>query len=1445
MAINIKFDLIGNPEPPTIVLANRNGNKLGQLNVNVESIDLSNKLNDASEISFTVNKYIDGKLTPLWDKVVDFKLIYCKEWDTWFEIKVELDEATESVKTVFCTQLGQAELSQIKLYDIEINTEDDIARDDYKISILYDKNDPKASILDRLLDKAPHYRIAHVDSTIANIQRSFSFDDTSLYDALQEVAEEIGCLFTYPSNSETNGSIRRDIHVYDLQQNCNDCGYRGEYTGECPKCGSTNIKYGYGEDTLIFVTADELATKGIQFVTDTDSVKNCFKLEAGDDLMTATVRNCNPNGSDYIYYFSDDVKEDMSEELVNKIETYDNIYKQYYNDYLSDIDSDLLNDYNSLVSKYSVYNKDLQEIITPIKGYSSLMNAYYNTIDLALYLKSGLMPSIEMSETNAKEQVKLLTSDALSPVAVTDVNIASLVTVNSTVLAMAKIIVKSTYKVEIKNSELYDEDDKRYWRGNFVVTNYSDEDDVAESNVAIVEVNDDQEYFIKQKIDKALNKENTDDLSVTGLFEKEYDDFCDELKKYALNPLLGFRDACQSCIDILMEQGVGDNVENDLYKNLYAPYYNKLKALESEIKIREDEINVVAGIYDIDGDLITKGLQTIIEECKSQVQKMLNFRNYLGEELWLEFCLYRREDKYSNENYISDGLNNAELFDRALEFFRVAENEIYKSSELQHSISTTLNNLLAIPKFKNLVSSFDVGNWIRVQVDGKIYKLRLLEYDISFKDFSTIQVEFSDVAKIKNGITDVESILTQASSMASSYGAIQRQANQGNIAQNTIEQWLMDGLDASLVQIQSNNNEDITITRNGLLGRSYSDITGTYSPKQIKLTHNILAYTDNNWESVRLAIGEHEYVSYDKDIGEFTKKIGYGIGADFVSAGIVSGSQIIGGDIYSDNYYNSKDEKTGSYLNLKDGTFSFAGGKLTYDGDHLSVDGEITIATSGTIGCWNVNNLSIYKGSEVFADPAGMYFGTDGLSLGSSFQVKSNGSAIASDLTLTGGSLTIGDKFSVDINGYLKTIEGNIGGWEIGENYLQKNGIVGMISLDADEESDNEYVMQSVVTPTIIVENEEGEEQEMPVYSSIRFYAGAPNKNQYNQSKFAVLEDGSLYASSAQISGTINALAGGTIGGFTIGDNSIYYSGGSIGESVYLGTDRIVLGDEDTFYVTNTGYLYAAYGDIGGCSIVDGYLEIDGSHITNLSADTITSGTLDASAITVTGLSANSITTGTLTVGGVAITGFSNNTTTLSELRTISEDCIKVTEVEADKLKVKAANVTGLLEAVKIATDDITSLSTPYGAINLEGGVSLYSQENGQQYGGMIALSRDISSFSSPQLDISGTEVSISGAQITISLDDYADTNSFLNICGTNWNEFVKDVGDYKFAIESIEEAIGDEDSGLISDVGFLFNELAGLQQMSSDVFTLQSDVSRLQTKVSELEQKINKLEKV
>ena len=1137
MAINIKFDLTGNPEPPTILLANRSGNILGQLNAETESIDMSDRFNDASEFSFTLYKYEDGKITNLWDKVVDFKLVYCKEWDAWFEIRVELDESTETIKTVFCTQLEKSELSQLNLYSIEINTEKDIERDDYKTCILYDDNDADASILHRLLrDKAPHYSIIHVDATIAKIQRSFSFDGTSIEDAFQEIAEEIGCVFIYHSYKDKDGILRRTISVYDLQQTCNGCGHRSEFTDVCPKCDSTDITYGYGEDTLIFVTSDQLASEGIELTTDTDAVKNCFKLEAGDDLMTATVRNCNPNGTDYIWYFSNSMKEDMSDELVEKLKSYDALYQYHYSDMKYDIDANLLSKFNNLIDKYSIYNKDLQKIETPVKGYSSLMKGLYSTIDLELYLRSALMPSIEMSGTTAKEQASLLTSSSLPTVAVANIDAVSLATANSAVLAMAKIIVKPTYKIKVEDSELYSQGSIKYWKGNFSITNYSDEEDAAVSDIITVEVNDDLEISLKQQIEKALNKENTDDMSVTGLFKKEYDDFCAELKKYALNPLISFRDACQSCINILIEQGVGEE-QNDLYDGLYIPYYKKLQAIESEIKIREDEINVITGIYDTEGNLIVDGLQTEIEKCQAMVRDELDFEKYLGEKLWIEFCSYRRDDEYSNDNYISDGLDNAEIFKKAIEFYEVAENEIYKSSELQHSISTTLNNLLAIPKFKDLVKCFKVGNWIRVQVNDEIFKLRLLEYGIDFGNFDNISVEFSDVTKIKNGITDVQSVLSQAKSMATSYGSVKRQATQGNDAKETVDSWFSDGLNSALVRITGNNNEDVIWDKNGLLCRSYDDITETYSPEQFRLTHNIMAYTTDNWNTVSAALGKHDYIYYDDNKVKQTNT-DYGLTAKFVTAGYINGSQIIGGEVYSENYTST----TGTYLDLNNGNFSWAGGKIKYDGTDLILKGvnltwediedaptkvsafendadykngtQVTTITENTIKTTNViaENLQV-KSANISGKITASQINTTGL-----IAENISGTTITGK-TISGGSINIGNgNFVVtsagamtaksgDFTGKITSSDGIIGGWEIGEN-----------KIFAGDKSTGVCVMQKPTSNTTFV-----------------FAAGGTSHSAYKDCPFRVTKAGKLYATGAEISGasTFKGTLKGVDGDFT------------------------------------------------------------------------------------------------------------------------------------------------------------------------------------------------------------------------------------------------------------------------------------------------------------------------
>lgn len=1087
-AIKINFDAAHNPEAPTLILAKKNGDKLGK--INAKAIEVSDNLNDASEITFTVYKEVDGNKDPLWDLIANFKLVYCVEWNCWFECTVEIDESNDTMKTVFCTRLGQAELSQLMLYNIEINTEADIERDDYVIpTVLYRENgvlgegiaesDVKfykevckedmefpfndykdASLLHRILrDKAPHYSVIHVDPYIMRMQREFSFDETSIYDACQEISEELNCLFVFDSCSDENGNIQRTISVYDLESNCRSCGYRGEFSDVCPECGSIDINDGFGEDTTIFVSSDEIA-EDIQFTTDTDAVKNCFKLEAGDEYMTAVIRDCNPNGTDYIWYLSDDMKADMSSELIDKINDYDKLYAYYelagvklddefiskYGELIKEIklDENLVVEYNKLVVKYNeLMRRDeddqfeddpLEEIPVSIEDFRSLVNAHYNTLDMRQYLQSGLMPTINTSIPSMDEEFAKLTAKNLSPVAVNvessssnPLKSCSVSTVDGYVLSVAKTIIDPRYDIEIANGStlgFYEMDDDgnyvldedgnkkylidsenkdkykdgqyKYWRGNITLSVKSDDEiEPKTTDIIEIEVNDDYEVFVKNKINKVLFDEDkkVEDMSIASLFDKDLSvegageqSFEDALKEYSLTRLKSFLDACQGCLNVMQEMGIA-NKDNDswgknIYEDLYLVYLDKLTAIQDEIAVRDAEIAIIVGVYDENGNLIRDGLKTVIEKEKARIQDALNFEKFLGEKLWLEFCSFRREDKYSNENYISEGLSNAEMISKANEFIETAKKDIYKSAELQCSIAANLKNLLVIEKFKPLVDNFRVGNWLRVMVDDKVYKIRLVSYTIDYDNLDSIPVEFSDVVRANSSIKSVKDVLEQASSMATSYPAVQRQAKQGEESKSTINDWFSSGLDATNVKIVGGaDGQCQTWDSHGMLFREYDDVIGDYSPEQMKIINSTMAITTDNWKTTKTAVGKYYY----NDPSDDNKlKMGYGINAEVIVGNLILSKEI---GIYNEDKSIELDENglvitveesnsasTVFAINSKkeDGSttplmYVDSDGNLVLNGNvqnseyfKVTKDGIIT-ATSGTIGSLTIEEDCLYN----------------------------------------------------------------------------------------------------------------------------------------------------------------------------------------------------------------------------------------------------------------------------------------------------------------------------------------------------------------------------------------------------------------------------------------------------------------------------------------------------
>ncbi|MCM1500117.1 MAG: hypothetical protein NC124_16765, partial [Clostridium sp.] len=377
---------------PQIFLVNKRLKKIGEL-YPIESLKITvNEINQADEISFIYHRKTDSAESPHFDQVDDLSVVFVEDYG-YFEISVDKNENSSITKNIAGISLGHAELSQI-LTTLEINTEDDIARTDY------DKNYPTvfyrdpdsalddstkkqytgSSLLHRILSCAPHYKIGYVADTLKYIQRTFSWNDTDIISIFNDIAREINCVFDIEVYTSEDGKPHRIINVYDLQycKNCydgldnsgkvsaNTYQYHNIVNGVCQNCGSPEHIVDIGADTNIFISTENLSDD-ISIQGDKDSIKNCFKIVGGDDMITNTVTGLNMSASGRIMMFSDKQKSEMSSELKTALDRYDREYRENITDY------------------------------------EKLLETEYNITDIRHYLRSSRMPPLER---------EILTTDA-------------------------------------------------------------------------------------------------------------------------------------------------------------------------------------------------------------------------------------------------------------------------------------------------------------------------------------------------------------------------------------------------------------------------------------------------------------------------------------------------------------------------------------------------------------------------------------------------------------------------------------------------------------------------------------------------------------------------------------------------------------------------------------------------------------------------------------------------------------------------------------------------------------------------------------------------------------------------------------------------------------------------------------------------------------------------
>lgn len=265
----------------------------------------------------------------------------------------------------------------------------------------------------------------------------------------------------------------------------------------------------------------------------------------------------------------------------------------------------------------------------------------------------------------------------------------------------------------------------------------------------------------------------------------------------------------------------------------------------------------------------------------------------------------------------------------------------------------------------------------------------------------------------------------------------------------TITNLIEKPLDSTLrAAIGNMANQQFTIDETGILGRKIEkaesgedgETAEKFSPRQVRLINNVLLFTEDNWLTSSLALGE---VSLDDNT------TAYGLIADVLVGNLIMGSNL---KISNESNTITLDE---SGITIKapgeDGN-----GETVFSADssgNVMLKGRI-YATDGTIGGLTIGESGIGVARKIEGDVTtfALAFSENGITTSNeSFGVTADGVLTAKSGTIGGLKLSENSisasngSFSVDNNGYLTAKSGTIGGFTIGSTALY-NGTDSMTS---------------------------------------------------------------------------------------------------------------------------------------------------------------------------------------------------------------------------------------------------------------------------------------------------------------------------------------------------------------------------------------------------------------
>lgn len=1019
----IKLREDGTPERPILRLQTLYGKTLGVI-TNAYNLEIEINYSSLSEISFDVARWVDGVENPIYDQLAGFKLIYTDALGIYV---LQRPETTGD---------GMSEVKHITGYSLEQLREGKLLYLEEGTYNFWNPVDRENTILQRILELFPQkktegdngWSVGEVDPKFIGMYRTFdSYNQDVIQFCYNDASEKFQCVFVFDVYEKT-------INVYDANESR----------------GTLPIYLGYEnlvKETKVTELSDEIVTKLHVY---------------GDDGLTITA--CNPLGTDYIIDLSHYVENGDLDVIAS--------------------DSDV-----NLSEKYQQWKLTID---MGRENFLALASARANALAQELALEVELATLNEEYETLRVEQGAIVQAIALTNDDGKPAKQAELDTKNAQMAAKEKEISEKQDEISSAKDQMDSyQSQMRSISQELLIENYFTEGEQLILEEYLQEQELSEETFVATDI-------ATDTSGASGYFSgsvaiapgesdcKIYQLDVTEPTAKTLYSIAGgvfsaqnsgdkaiSGDIVRGTLEVGSETSVlslylcGVTYEKsdttDHYESGMLTIRGKLSGLSGDIATKEED-----GVEVKTGSKLSFSLvPTSVAEFSTSTQYYYNKQPNLCKRSGNYYrCVTNTKGAWNINNwmrteqynlFLSASVTAYQRYSVARELYDFGEEALHDMATPTYEFDLETSNFIFLNEFTSFKDVLDMGKgvYVKLRKSGEaehkqgradVIEANLIGLSFSYEDLPRLSLTFSNRFKKRNGVKTLEGMIKNSYSSTRSFDTSRYVYGKVTEHAGEVEQAMKSNLDVAKNKIVGAHDQSVEISESGIHVSGIGDGNRSY---QLRIIDSMIAMSDDNWQTAKLAIGRFDGGEAHWDSTLEPEKTGplWGVNAD-----VIFGKQLVGQSMIIE----SRGDNADGTAQIKQ--FKFDAGGAWMNNATLTIQNNtsrISIdPTYGIVG--GTHDIFSSSGTDVtynFIDSNG-HIKRDKYGLPSTSNSQSGGVYPHEDKIKFFLDLQNGNAY---FNGTIFSKSGLIGGWNIQEGQLDSGQNGTRVALNSDP--DNAYAI--------------------------------------------------------------------------------------------------------------------------------------------------------------------------------------------------------------------------------------------------------------------------------------------------------------------------------------------------------------------------------------------------